>query len=398
MVRVPRGLHSPAGAYTPGYLRWGPVVRPIRVVPVQLYRQPVVQIPLVGGQRSAIVSSAPAGGSGALVQSAWNSGTFAGGSGTVTVTLGTSNPSGPSQGPTTAGNCLIAYVATDQGTTNPTVSGITLGGAAGNWASARSQNNNADLNNEIWVDWNCTGGQTAVAVTVAGGSGAGGFVVVRVEERAGILATSTPVDQVNGANGNSAAPASGNTPTLSQANEIVVGAITGGATITGPASPWVNQPDINLSTCFLITGAQVASSTTGIGYAGTMASNVWGAAVVSLKLAPPSASAGAAGLASVSAGPAGLGNVWYPAQVVLSTTTGLNGGIDTSLCNVYLGPPNASNPNLLIGSVFTGNGVLAAALPAMTPGLYLTASWSGGVPGDVASMNIIGTMDSLMPG
>jgi len=52
MVRVPPGLHSPAGAYAPGMLRWGPVARPIRRLPLQVYRRRVSSVPLTGGQAS----------------------------------------------------------------------------------------------------------------------------------------------------------------------------------------------------------------------------------------------------------------------------------------------------------------------------------------------------------
>jgi hypothetical protein len=33
----------------------------------------------------------------------------------------------------------------------------------------------------------------------------------------------------------------------------------------------------------------------------------------------------------------------------------------------------------------------------MTPGQYIIAVWSGGHAGDVCSINITGTMDSVMP-
>ena len=41
--------------------------------------------------------------------------------------------------------------------------------------------------------------------------------------------------------------------------------------------------------------------------------------------------------------------------------------------------------------------VASFALPAMSPGQYLIAVWAGGNPGDVATVNITGTMDSVMP-
>ena len=98
----------------------------------------------------------------------------------------------------------------------------------------------------------------------------------------------------------------------------------------------------------------------------------------------------ASGAATVTVGPQGLGNIWYPAQVTLSTTTG---PLDTSTCKVYLGAQGV--PITLLGTIYTGNGTLAAAVPPMQPGQFIIAVWSGGHNGDVAAVNIIGLMDAL---
>lgn len=100
-----------------------------------------------------------------------------------------------------------------------------------------------------------------------------------------------------------------------------------------------------------------------------------------------------AGTVTLTAGPHGLGVVWYPAQVTLSTTTGLNGGIDTSTAQVYLGSQGV--PITLVASVFSGNGTAALAIPSMTPGQVLIVTWTGGHSGDTAAFNIVGTMDAL---
>jgi hypothetical protein len=104
---------------------------------------------------------------------------------------------------------------------------------------------------------------------------------------------------------------------------------------------------------------------------------------------------GAGGL-TLTAGPQGLGTIWYPAQVTLSTTTGLSGAVDTSTAAVYLGSQGI--PITLVGNVFTGNGVLALAIPSMSPGQTLIVTWTGGHTGDTAAFNIIGTMDALTTG
>jgi hypothetical protein len=96
------------------------------------------------------------------------------------------------------------------------------------------------------------------------------------------------------------------------------------------------------------------------------------------------------GTLTLSVGPQGLGNIWYPVQVTLSTTIG---AFDTSTALVYLGAQGV--PVTLVGSLYTGNGTVALAIPPMTPGQVLIVSWSGATSGDTAAMNILGTMDAL---
>lgn len=106
-----------------------------------------------------------------------------------------------------------------------------------------------------------------------------------------------------------------------------------------------------------------------------------------------SAAIPASGALTLSVGPQGLGTLWYPAQVTLSTTAG---PLDTSTANVYLGVGGVPTTN--VGTLFPGNGVLALAVPAMQPGDNLIVSWTGGVVGEVAALNIIGTQDALSTG
>ena len=102
----------------------------------------------------------------------------------------------------------------------------------------------------------------------------------------------------------------------------------------------------------------------------------------------------AAGAATLSVGPSGAGNVWYPASITISTTTGIN---DFSTCSVYLGPAGVAVT--LVATLFPGGtGTASLAIPSMTPGQYIIAVWSGGHSGDVCSINIVGTMDSVQPG
>lgn len=100
----------------------------------------------------------------------------------------------------------------------------------------------------------------------------------------------------------------------------------------------------------------------------------------------------AGGAATVTVGPQGLGNIWYPAQISVSTTSGLAGN-DSSTANVYLGAQGT--PITLLGTLLPGTGVLGVAVPSMSPGQYLITIWSGAKNGDVAAVNVIGTMDAL---
>lgn len=99
------------------------------------------------------------------------------------------------------------------------------------------------------------------------------------------------------------------------------------------------------------------------------------------------------GTLTLTAGPQGLGTIWYPAQVTLSTTTGV---LDTSTALVYLGSQGV--PITLVASVFSGNGTVALAIPSMSPGQVLIVEWTGAHQGDTAAFNIVGTMDALRTG
>lgn len=97
-----------------------------------------------------------------------------------------------------------------------------------------------------------------------------------------------------------------------------------------------------------------------------------------------------AGTLTLTVGPQALGTVWYPAQATISTTTG---PLDTSTALAYLG--SAGVPTQLVGTVYSGNGTIALAVPDMQPGDQLIVTWTGGHAGDVAAVNIIGSMDAL---
>jgi hypothetical protein len=93
----------------------------------------------------------------------------------------------------------------------------------------------------------------------------------------------------------------------------------------------------------------------------------------------------------VAIGPQALGTVWYPQAATISTTTGIT---DSSTANIFLGATNVNN--LLVGaSQQAGADTVGLSVPAITPGGLLIAVWTGGHHGDLATINIIGTMDAL---
>ena len=103
---------------------------------------------------------------------------------------------------------------------------------------------------------------------------------------------------------------------------------------------------------------------------------------------------GTGGECLLSVGPSGAGTVWFPAAATVSTTSGIN---DNSTCNLYIGP--AGIPITLVGTLFPGGyGTISLPIPSLAPGQYIIAVWTGGKLGDVASINISGTMQALAPG
>lgn len=208
-----------------------------------------------------------------LVQSKSATGT----SGTsLTVTL-TSN--------TTAGNCLVVTIGTLENTDNPTVSGITLGGSADNWAAGNTAYSNADANAAIWVDPGCAGGQTSVVISMTGGAGGSTQIAAYVMEWSG-LATSSVVDKhPAGQNAQASSWTSGSSGTLTQAVEVAIGVIyaDGSGTLTTPGSPWTELAQVTTTSCKLGTGYQVTSATTALTYSGTTStSNFYGCCLVTL--------------------------------------------------------------------------------------------------------------------
>lgn len=184
----------------------------------------------------------------------------------VTVTLGAN---------TTGGNTLVAMTGDPSDGTIGTVSGITLGGSADNWAEVKSYSNNGHALVTGWADANCAGGQTAVAVTLSGGNSDKLFAWAM--EWTGL--TGTLDASSGGDNGFSATWTSGASGTTAQASEVAFG-VTAGAVqtgtsgaLTGPSSPWVNEAQQTLTGSSheknAICGYQILSSAGTVTYSGT---------------------------------------------------------------------------------------------------------------------------------
>lgn len=198
---------------------------------------------------------------------------------TVTVTLGA---------PTTTGNCLIACVVSAATSTNGAVTGITLGGAAGNWAALTSAGTSGDdAITSVWADPSCAGGQTAVVVTV--NSTGTSHTCVQVYEFSGIAAASV-LDRSAGQDTAFTAGAgwsAGPTSSTTQAAELWLGAAFGlNTTMTGPSSPWNNAAQVTDGPGSLMAGYQIVAATGTATYAGSYSPNSPAvAAVVTLKAA-----------------------------------------------------------------------------------------------------------------
>src|SRR5215467_1175613 len=146
--------------------------------------------------------------------------------------------------PTTQGNSLVVCIGTDGSSANPVVSTVTLGGNADNFASVTS--NNTNEGSWIWVDPNCTGGQTTVTINTTTGSGTL-QMLAQVMEFSSVLSPS-PVDKTSsGTSASSTSWSSLATATTAQDNELIIGTVfafhSGGPApvISGPASAaWIN--------------------------------------------------------------------------------------------------------------------------------------------------------------
>jgi len=98
----------------------------------------------------------------------------------------------------------------------------------------------------------------------------------------------------------------------------------------------------------------------------------------------------ASGSGQVSVGPQGVGTTWYPKSCTLATQSGAaDGSTATGYLNSVTTPP-------LFQSYAGGGDTQGLAVPQMQPGDLLIVLWSGGKPGDWASVTVVGDMEALI--
>lgn len=198
-----------------------------------------------------------------LVQSQPGSGSGS----SLTVTLGSA---------TSPGNCLIVCTETYSSLTAPGVTGVTLGGSAGNFASAvtKSVSSTNGVMGAIWADPGCAGGQTSVVISY---SASAVLSFAWVMEWSG-LATASVVDKtISGATTNGTSWSSGSSGTLTNSSELVVGMVASSSTSTTtlvvPGSPWTELAKQSGTSAgigaVLGVGYQLVTSTSALTYNGT---------------------------------------------------------------------------------------------------------------------------------
>ena len=256
---------------------------------------------------------------------------------------------------TTAGNCVVVCVADNGATTAATVTAVTLGGSAGNFAQAKSASSSTTQLSAIWVDKNCAGGVKTIAVTISNGSDP----IVFIYEISGID-TVSPLDQTAGTTGSSTSWSSGATATTSQASEIFIGtaSVHDVGTVTPPGA-YTNQAVTAGANAInqAVAGFDIVAATGTATYAGTEnLTEKWSAVVITLK----AAGAGT----NVSISPA---TIQVPAQAVTPSVT-----VPISPA-IVLVQAQGITPTVITGAVINPAIIHVPAL-TLTPGITVPIS------------------------
>jgi hypothetical protein len=190
----------------------------------------------------------------------------------------------------TPGNCVVVVI-NGFSTGTPSVSGVTLGGSAGNFeqaVSATSSLSGDEYFAGIWVDPDSAGGSANVVVTGAGGLSVNANYGIILMEVSGLVSVSV-VDQAAPATGNGTGwGTSGIIGETTVPNEIWIGANSQISTATPPVFPWTN---LRYSSTNAGAGYRIVSGVGTPVYAGIQSvSGVWAAVTVTLKGITPSSS------------------------------------------------------------------------------------------------------------
>lgn len=99
----------------------------------------------------------------------------------------------------------------------------------------------------------------------------------------------------------------------------------------------------------------------------------------------------AQGNATARVGPLHWGSVWYPVSADIATTTG---ALDTSTVQFFLGV--ISTATQIGGQSYNGGGdTMSWSSRPVQLGEQIFAVWSGGTPGDIATLRVTGDEDVL---
>lgn len=94
------------------------------------------------------------------------------------------------------------------------------------------------------------------------------------------------------------------------------------------------------------------------------------------------------GTAKVVVGPQAVGTRWYPKKGDINTTSGAN---DASTCQIFIGPSTVATDTLGAGQSYAGGGdTFGLSGEMLQPGEFVTAVWTGGNPGDIATLRVTG--------
>lgn len=271
---------------------------------------------------------------------------------------------------TAAGNCLVVVVSSYNGSAQ-SVSGMTLGGSAGNFGSLKTAGGTGPFL-AIWADPDCAGGQTAVAISGSNLQVDAGNGNVAVYEFSGLAATLAGLlDKSSSNTGTGLSWSSGTTATTAQADEAWAGGEAGQEAVTGPGSPWTNNPST-----YGIAGRQVRTTTGTATYSGTMAmSGAWAAAVVCLL---------PFGGVQANAGPAGgAGSAAQPGMAAAASA-----GTAAGAAAAPAGAGGAGTGWLYAGAASGVSGSWVDTANAVGSGTGTYATWTGAGSGEAATLEL----------